>query len=777
MSATPGPLERVRPALGWRVALVPLATAAALHLPGLLRGDWYLFRDAAVYGYPNEQVLREALRAGALPHLNPLVQGGIPHLADPATLCLYPPAWVAALPAPLAGNLFVLLHAILAGVGAARLARGLGAGPRGQALAGGAFVTSGYLLSFQESAPLLAGTSWLPWVLALALRLGRAPSGAAAPLVGLALGTALLGLANAPLAAQGVLVGAGLLLLGGGPARAAARCGRLAAWGGLSGLLVAAQLLPASAWLPLTARRQDGYELALAGQWSTSPWRVLEAWVPWPFGSPFPDAHGFWGQALLPGGRPHFLADTLYVGPLVLALGLLGLPAQRRRAAGPLLLLTGAALLAGLLALGARTPLFALARALPGAGGFRYPEKLLVWPTLLACVLAGRGLTRLAGGPLPRAAVWAPALGGALLLLGRGPLGARVGALVGEAARPALLARLDQGTVRAALLLGLLTWALARGRRGRLALAPALVGALALADPLSVNAARSFRGACPFPPAPDTVRCAAAALNGGRLAVRPVPPRAAPGPDSARRYLERQQARRLDAHRWYGLPRADGFASWRSRRLSALQARDRELAERLLAVQVRAERQETPPTPGDERLQSFPDLGLQLVRPAHRLPWAWLVPAARTRGVADDEQALAAVTAAGFAPGEEAVLTGWRGAASPDQLAPTAWAPNDEPPAMRREGAALVFDLELGAPGTLLVSQLFGPGWQAEVDGARARLYPAQALILGLPLEAGRHRVWLTPCTPRLLPGLLGSGLGLLLCAALLARDLRARGR
>ena len=96
--------------------------------------------------------------------------------------------------------------------------------------------------------------------------------------------------------------------------------------------------------------------------------------------------------------------ETLYVGPLALLLaawGLLGASGRplRRRAA---LVLGVAAGVAALLALGEHTPVHGLlSDAFPPLGRLRYPEKFLLLPTLVVCVLAGRGLTLAQRRPPP----------------------------------------------------------------------------------------------------------------------------------------------------------------------------------------------------------------------------------------------------------------------------------------------------------------------------------------------------------------------------------------
>ncbi len=69
-------------------------------------------------------------------------------------------------------------------------------------------------------------------------------------------------------------------------------------------------------------------------------------------------------------------------------------------------------------------------------------------------------------------------------------------------------------------------------------------------------------------------------------------------------------------------------------------------------------------------------------------------------------------------------------------------------------------DLRAEGPGFLLVTEGWDPGWSARVDGAPARLLRANAVHMGVVLEAGTHRVELVHYPRGLTAGLVLAGLG-----------------
>ncbi len=53
----------------------------------------------------------------------------------------------------------------------------------------------------------------------------------------------------------------------------------------------------------------------------------------------------------------------------------------------------------------------------------------------------------------------------------------------------------------------------------------------------------------------------------------------------------------------------------------------------------------------------------------------------------------------------------------------------------------LVLEGTAPQPGLLVVAEQFDPAWRARVDGRPERVVPADHLLMGIPLEAGQHRV------------------------------------
>jgi uncharacterized membrane protein YfhO len=78
----------------------------------------------------------------------------------------------------------------------------------------------------------------------------------------------------------------------------------------------------------------------------------------------------------------------------------------------------------------------------------------------------------------------------------------------------------------------------------------------------------------------------------------------------------------------------------------------------------------------------------------------------------------------------------------------------------------------------LVLSQAWSPGWSAFVDGHAVTVLRANALVVGVPVPHGRHRVRLTYRPPGLTAGLVLSGgslAGLVLASAFLVATRRRR--
>ena len=151
------------------VMLRPLLGPGANVLPGTDASNLYAW----------ELYARSVFALGRLPHWNPFLFAGTPHLADSETTVLYPAAlllrWIPAAPF---FSWMVAFHLCAAGIGTAFLARVLALGWVAVAAAaiavtfGGsvpAWIFNGHLL-------LLFATAWLPWVLGLMIYSARRPT-------------------------------------------------------------------------------------------------------------------------------------------------------------------------------------------------------------------------------------------------------------------------------------------------------------------------------------------------------------------------------------------------------------------------------------------------------------------------------------------------------------------------------------------------------------------------------------------------------------------------
>jgi len=66
------------------------------------------------------------------------------------------------------------------------------------------------------------------------------------------------------------------------------------------------------------------------------------------------------------------------------------------------------------------------------------------------------------------------------------------------------------------------------------------------------------------------------------------------------------------------------------------------------------------------------------------------------------------------------------------------------------------------------VSQIYYPGWQAEIDGQAAELLRVNMVQQGVVIPAGEHLVRLNYWPDSFVWGLVISGMGLLICGGIL---------
>jgi len=135
-------------------------------------------------------------------------------------------------------------------------------------------------------------------------------------------------------------------------------------------------------------------------------------------------------------------------------------------------------------------------------------------------------------------------------------------------------------------------------------------------------------------------------------------------------------------------------------------------------------------TAGDYRLVHSGDVKIYEVRDV--LPRAYVVH--QTSVVADDEAALVAMADPAFQPGQEAILAAGEALHETPSTAPTVEVKTYTP-------EAIAIQATLDAPGYLVLSDTWYPGWRATVDGQDAIIERANATFRAVYLPAGTHEV------------------------------------
>lgn len=183
-------LKRVPPLLWLPVLLAIFFNKMAFSNLILARGDTFL------YFYPYWSAAAEALRNGRIPLWNPNLFMGAPFLANSQVGFFYPlnwPVWLL-LPTPYAVSASILLHLLIAGVGAYLAGRRtLGLGRWAGLVTAVLFALGGYLTAQVEHINQLQGLAWMPWFLWVAANVFCSKTGNRWVLVGRgAIGFALL---------------------------------------------------------------------------------------------------------------------------------------------------------------------------------------------------------------------------------------------------------------------------------------------------------------------------------------------------------------------------------------------------------------------------------------------------------------------------------------------------------------------------------------------------------------------------------------------------------
>lgn len=351
--------------------LAAVVVAVFLVRLGSARGRGSL--DLLVYFFPTYLAYFGRLAQGEFLRWNPYQLCGLPWLGTLQAGFFYPPhVLYLLLPAHAALFCSTVLHALLAALGMAVLARRLDLHWTAAAAAGLAFVFHGVVIGTLRWPYLFEGTAWIPIGCAAVHRLVEASDRRAVGLLGMVI--AMSWLAGSPQSTAFGLYAWGALVL-------ALLAGRR------PGLRTAVRTTVAFA--TAVALGTTAALVALLPSWELTRESVratgaLDVSNMFPFG--WPRAWNLW-PLVRPGGQAGLTLVGCTLVPFALA-------ARRHRAVVGWCLVVGT--LAFLFALGPLVqPTFVLYRMLPVLPWFRVPLRILVLTTLAAALLAAIGLDRL----------------------------------------------------------------------------------------------------------------------------------------------------------------------------------------------------------------------------------------------------------------------------------------------------------------------------------------------------------------------------------------------
>jgi hypothetical protein len=743
-------ITRIR-GLAWIVA-VAATTIAPLTTP-LLFGYTLTWRDTARIHAPLREFVATALREFRLPLWNPHESTGVPLFAQMVHGVLHPVSVVAAFALPHAGtDVLIVAYATLASLGAALLARQLGASRAGAATAGFGFGLSGYVLSMSSILHYLAAASTAPWaILALRVTGGRARD----------IGTAALAIAALHLAGdpQWALVAAVLGIVLAVERRGVRGLGGAAASIILGTALAGIQLVPSWTYLENSARGSMELTGVEREQWALAPWRLLELVVPGFFSgrpglslsAPVFIALGRSPVAVDPLGPTYAIpfVPSVYVGIVLLVLAVIGV--TRSRASR---LLGGVGLVLLWLALGSHLGAEQALHRIPIWGAFRYSEKMVGPFGLCLALLAGLGATHLERNATRsvRTAITAAAIGGCAFAAWFGAGGGE--ALLRLDTRISPIAQLAHhhlaigalhaaaGGAALAILLASAAHVPALGRHLSVAAAVLVFLQAAAAAPYALHAgtrdARQSRPLTELVGTADVVRIATP-LRGVLLNAHPeldrsdemlalesrmgvTPYAAATGLDQIDTYTALIPWQRILVDNTLGWDRDPGYwAAMRRYAITHVVLR----APRGPSEAARAEAA----VAGGRRLFDVPAWAYSVWEVPHR-PWATFVE--RVVEASTAGQALRVLRAAAQDGGPDAVVEGW----SPDGGFPSRLA-TGRVLRVERGTDTVRIEGEATEHGLLLINDAYWPGWTASLDGRPVPILRADALVRAVPWPAG----------------------------------------
>jgi len=386
-----------RAALALLAFLIVLPYWKLATLQGVMITDDVGASDIMNEGFPYRYAIGAALRHGELPTWLPDIYGGMPLLARAEAGVCYPPNLLlyGILPPYPALDVSILLTLFIAGAGTYLYARQIGAARAGALIAGLSFSFSGFMVGHMKHLSMAATAAWLPvalWLLERALA-ERDPRRQSTGLCGFGLVVGaqyLCGHFQIAYYATLVYVAYFLARLLSAEVRRAAPGGamRLAGWFAIAlagaAAVSAVQLLPTYELVGLTERAGGvSFEYASGHAYDLADLRTFF----------YPYANGDVGEGTYR-GQGVFWEDAGFAGLLPLLLAAYACVRAWRE--WPVKFFLAALVLAMLLVVGPHTPVYAAAfHVVPGMRYFRFPTRFLAVVDLSIAFLAAIGATRL----------------------------------------------------------------------------------------------------------------------------------------------------------------------------------------------------------------------------------------------------------------------------------------------------------------------------------------------------------------------------------------------
>jgi len=362
----------------------------------LLTGEALYGGDFALYFYPLKEFIRDhLLNQGTIPLWNPYLFSGTPLIGNIQASLFYPLGFLFYLmPSDQAYGYTVMMHCLLSSVFMYSFMRASSVSKGGSLLSAFVFTFNGYFMGHLYAGHLtfIQSYIWIPLVFHLLFRFVQSKAFEYTLSAGVILGVQILG--GFPQIVFYTMLGAGFSVMlygliseGACRFRSAFRLGAgVALTVGIGFCIAAVQVLPTWEFAQLSTRA-GGVSYAMATYESLHPKELLAFLIPEIFGNPVDQTYWRSGEFW------HFWESCGYAG--ILPLMLLFIKTEARSFRSLRICFWALLLLSLFLALGRFNFFYPLIYQLPGFKSFRIPAQILFLYIFAVAVLSGMGLDRI----------------------------------------------------------------------------------------------------------------------------------------------------------------------------------------------------------------------------------------------------------------------------------------------------------------------------------------------------------------------------------------------